>query len=473
MEREQIPIIGEEGTDTHSGRPVWWDGSGWSYNKPETFSDSEHDRSHKPSERRQLPLMSGVRPPRIPLSFAQQRLWFLGQLTEDTAEYHMPQSLRLRGKLDPFALEYCINQIIQRHEILRTTFQQIEGDPFQVIASETTISIPVTDISRENQEKQNALVRAAVALESTAPFDLAKGPLIRMRLFQVSEDEHILLRTLHHIVSDGWSEAVFNRELMELYEAFAEGRENPLPPLKVQYADFAIWQRQWLAMGLLDEGLKYWKGRLEDFPEQLNLPADHARQSVQTHEAGIVRFTLNSADTAALRMVAEEHRSTLYMVLLAAFGVLLARYSGQDDLIVGSPIANRQELQLESMIGFFVNSLPMRMQVDSDLSFSAFLRNVRQSTLDAYQYQDVPFERLVEELAPQRILNRNPIFQVWFALQNAPWSSHELKSLDIEPIPLDERLHLRFDLEIHAKESGDGVSFSVLYDKSLFDHWRI
>ena len=256
------------------------------------------------------------------------------------------------------------------------------------------------------------------------PFDLGRGPVLRMRLLKLGEQEHVLLRTMHHIVSDGWSQGVFNRELTILYEAYREGRENPLKALAVQYADFAMWQRSWLEGGALDEGLKYWKEQLAGIPERLELPTDRARPAVQTFGAEVWQGGCRAELVAGLKRVSRESQATLYMTLLAAFGVLLSRYSGQDDIVVGSPIANRQEAQLEEMIGFFVNTLVMRVRVKGEMSFRELLGEVRGTALEAYRYQDVPFERLVEELSPQRSLNTTPVFQVVFALQNAPEGSH-------------------------------------------------
>ncbi len=360
---------------------------------------------------RKRPGLEGrARPERLRLSYAQQRLWFLDQLEGTSTEYNMPQALRLKGELDRGALEKTINAIVERHESLRTHFAMVEGEPVQVIERELRIAVPLEDLSGKGEEEREERVKAAMREEASKPFDLSRGPVVRMSLLKLGEQEHVLLRTMHHIVSDGWSQGVFNREFMVLYEAFREGRESPLKELGVQYADFAMWQREWLEGGALDEGLKYWKEKLEGIPEELELPRDHARPAVQTFGAEVCQVSLTKELTAGLKRISRESQATLYMTMLAGFAVLLSRYSGQEDIVVGSPIANRQEAQLEEMIGFFVNTLVMRVKVEGEKSFRELLGEVRRTALEAYRYQDVPFERLVEELAPQRSLNRTPIY---------------------------------------------------------------
>ena len=332
---------------------------------------------------------------------------------------------------------------MERHESLRTHFAEMNGEPLQVIEPALQIEVPLEDLSALDEAARWERVREEMRREGAQAFDLARGPLLRMKLLKLGEREHILLRTMHHIVSDGWSQAVFNREFAVLYETYREGRENPLQPLGVQYADFALWQRSWLQDGVLDEGLKYWKEQLAGIPERLELPADRPRPAMQTFGAETCHVTVDGEQVAGLKRLSQGNQGTLYMTLLAAFGVLLSRYSGQDDIVVGSPIANRQEAQLEEMIGFFVNSLVMRMRVKGGMSFRDLLGQVRRTALDAYDHQDIPFERLVEELSPQRSLDRTPVFQVSFALQNAPWVPAHLKGLEVEPVSGDE-LRVRY-----------------------------
>ena len=422
--------------------------------------------------RKRTALERQARPERMPLSYAQQRLWFLDRLGGTSTEYNMPGALRLRGELNREALEKAINRIVERHESLRTHFEEKDGEPEQVIEAGLRIEVPVEDLSELEEGAQQERIAAAMRREGEEPFDLARGPMLRMKVLKLGEQDHILLRTMHHIVSDGWSEGVFNREFEILYEAYREGRESPLKPLGVQYADFAIWQRSWLDGGALDEGLKYWKEQLEGIPERLELPVDRARPVVQTFAAEECHTVLSGEMTAGLKRVSQENQATLYMTLLAAFGVLMSRYSGQEDIVVGSPIANRQEAQLEEMIGFFVNTLVMRMRVEGGMSFRELLGEVRQTALEAYQYQEVPFERLVEELSPERSLNTTPVFQVSFAVQNAPWESQRMKGLEVEPVGGGE-LRVRYDLEVHTWERGGQIGLCWLYNRDLFDRWRM
>lgn len=425
------------------------------------------------AEKVRVPLVRQPRPERLPLSYAQQRLWFIDQLEGSTStEYNMPSALRLRGELDLPALHRAIDAIVERHESLRTHFAEIEGQPAQIISPPSPFVLPFDDLSGfdENMQRERAL--AAMRQEWEQPFNLAHGPVLRMSLIKLSEHDHILLRTFHHIVSDGWSVGVFSRELMQLYDAFHERRDNPLTPLPVQYADFALWQRSWLDENALARDLQYWKEQLRNIPEQLELPKDRPRQVMQTYAADVCDARLPAAQLALLKQLTHENQSTLYMTLLSAFALLLHRYSGQDDIVVGSPIANRQEAQLEQMIGFFVNSLVMRVRLNPEQSFTELLASTRSTALEAYQHQDVPFERLVEQLAPQRSLNKTPIFQVVFAVQNAPMGRQQLKGLEVEPVGGDE-LRVRFDLELHVFEHGDHLGFYWLYNRGLFDRWRM
>jgi amino acid adenylation domain-containing protein/thioester reductase-like protein len=313
---------------------------------------------------------------------------------------------------------------------------------------------------------------AALRREGGEPFDLGRGPVLRMKLLKLGEREHILLRTMHHIVSDGWSQGVFNREFAVLYEAYRGGRENPLRPLEVQYADFALWQRRWLEGGALDEGVAYWKEQLGGIPERLELPTDRPRPPVQSFEADACRVRMGVELTEGLKRLSQSKQATLYMSLLAGFGVLLGRYSRQDDIVVGTPIANRQEAQLEEMIGFFVNTLVMRVSVEGWKSFGELLGEVRKMALEAYEHQDVPFERVVEELSPTRSLNTTPLFQVLFALQNAPRVEQRMEGMEIAGVGGDE-LRVRFDLEVHAWEREGEIGLSWVYNRDLFDRWRM
>ncbi len=428
------------------------------------------------------PVTRQERPARVPVSFAQRRLWFLDRLGGGRSpQYHMLAALRLRGRLDVDALARALQALVARHESLRTSFTEVDGEPLQVIAPEQHLALPVDDLRVLDGVAQQAAVQASLRRETAEPFDLVRGPVLRARLLRLAEDDYILLRTLHHIVSDGWSEGVFNRELLELYAAHRDGRTPALAPLFVQYADFAIWQRTWLTKDGLRDGLAYWRRELADMPERLTLPTDRPRPAVQTFAASAHVQFISHADTAAVRSLSLRHRATPFMTLLAAFGVLLARQSGQDDVVVGSPIANRQDAALEGLIGFFVNTLVLRIRVRPEQPLHALIEAVRRTTLEAYRYQDVPFERLVEELAPERSLARTPIHQVVFAVQNAPWVAPRLAGLDVsEDNPASEEdsfvgqeLRIRYDLEVHAWEVDGRMQVIWVYNRDLFDAWRI
>jgi amino acid adenylation domain-containing protein len=447
-------LIGEEGYDTEAGRDVWWDGTGWSYTRPVRA------------------LVAQPRPSHLPLSFAQKRLWFLNQLSSSSAEYNIPQAMRLRGPVNVTAMEMAVNAIVARHESLRTRFIDVSGTPEQIV--ENSLRIAITVEQRRGLEEPSRLktIAEAARKEAGEPFDLSRGPLLRVKLLELDDQDHLLLITLHHIVSDGWSSSIFSREFTLLYEAFCEHRENPLAPLPVQYADFTLWQRSHLEGGALTSGLEYWKNELAGIPARLELPSDRPRPPVQTFAAGLGTAHLSPDKLAALAPLLQSSHATLYMALLASFAVLLERYTGQQDIVVGTPIANRLDAQLEDLIGFFVNSLVMRVRVNPALTFRELLGQVKQTTLDAYDHQDVPFERIVGELSPERSLNASPLFQVVFAMQNAPSRPQSLKGLRLEPVAVEE-MHARFDLDVNAVESEAGLDIYWLYNRDLFDAWRI
>jgi|GEM_PF-166635 len=424
------------------------------------------------AEKARAPLVAEPRPERLPMSYAQQRLWFLDQLQGKSTEYNVPEALRLRGELDYPALERALSAIVQRHEILRTRFAEAEdGQPVQIIEPESLVFLQIEDLSGLDEGSRQRQIAAAKKNEQEQPFDLARGPLLRMKLFKLDERDHVLLRTFHHIVTDGWSQGTFNREFMLLYEAFHQNQADPLQPLSIQYADFALWQRKWLDETLADQ-LAYWKQQLTGIPEELALPKDRPRPPRQTFAAGACQITLSPEQTAALKRLSQGSQATLFMTLLALFATLLQRYSGQDDVVLGSPIANRQEEQLEQLIGFFVNSLVLRVRLNPAQTFSELLSGVRKMALDAYRHQDLPFERLVEELSPQRSLNKTPLYQVLFLLQNAPMQAPALQGLEMEYLP-GEGLHTHFDMELQAMERGDTMGLFWVYNRDLFDRWRI
>ncbi len=390
----------------------------------------------------------------LPLSFAQQRLWFLHQLAPGNSFYNMAAALRMSGTLDHAALERCLNEIVRRQGSLRTSFIAVEGTPRQVIANELEASLPLTDLSDLEEAEQAAQIRHWADAEAKQPFELAQAPLARARLLKLRDDEHVLLFAMHHIISDGWSLGVLVNEVAEIYPAIANGNEIALPELKVQYADYAIWQREWFQGAKLEEQLAYWRQQLENLPT-LQLPGDHHRAAVQTFEGQNHTFTFPKRLSEQVKELSRQNGATLYMTLLAAFDVLLTRYTGQEDIVVGSPIANRTQKEVEGLIGFFVNTLVMRTDVSGNPSFSELLGRVREVALNAYAHQDMPFEKLVEELEPERDLSRQPLFQVMFAVQNAPLRPLDLPKLTVSRMQFDTTT-TRFDLELTMWETEEG-----------------
>ncbi|MCP4659862.1 MAG: amino acid adenylation domain-containing protein, partial [bacterium] len=431
------------------------------------------------------PLEQAVREAEPLLSFAQQRLWFLHQLDPGSPAYNIPAAFRLTGRLEPAVLEACFREIVRRHETLRTTFPAVGGRPIQAVAPTAELVLPLVDLAQLPERALRAETRRLACRESGRPFDLERGPVLRVALLRLGRREHFLLVTVHHIVSDGWSQGVFYRELAVLYEAFSTGKRPGLPELPIQYADFAIWQRQRLSGGrtpgeVLETQLAYWRTKLGGELPVLRLPTDRPRPAVPSRRGAMATLELNEGLTAALRKLSLDAGATLYMTLLAAFMALLHRLTGQRDLVVGSPIANRNHREIEGLIGFFVNTLVMRGQLTGDrsLGFPKLLERIREAALEAYDHQDLPFERVVEELDPERDIGSNPLFQVMFALQNAPSSEVGLPGLRLTPIELKLQ-RIRFDLEVHLWETDGGNPPFVplrgnlrglfLYSTDLFD----
>jgi amino acid adenylation domain-containing protein/non-ribosomal peptide synthase protein (TIGR01720 family) len=406
-----------------------------------------------------------------PLSFAQQRLWFLSHLDSEGASYNLPAAVRLRGRLDILALERALSEVVHRHESLRTTFAEVEGRAVQVVAPSLALTIPRLDLSREPNEVREERLREEAAGEARRPFDLSRGPLLRARLLVLGEEDHVALLTMHHIVSDGWSMGVLIREIAALYEAFVVGKPSPLAPLAIQYVDFARWQRQWLEGGRIQEQLSYWKQKLAGAPA-LELPLDRPRPPVQTFHGASHRFALPEDLAAGIRRLCRAQGVTLYMALLAAFKALLTRITGQTDLCLGSPIANRNRAELEGLIGFFVNTLVLRTDLSNDPTFCELLARVRETALGAYAHQDLPFERLVEELAPVRDLSRTPLFQSVFSLQSAPLSELELSGLTLSPIPIESGTS-KFDLTLEVTESAGNLRCAFEFNTDLFERSSI
>ncbi|HEV2147714.1 MAG TPA: non-ribosomal peptide synthase/polyketide synthase [Longimicrobiaceae bacterium] len=404
-----------------------------------------------------------------PLSFAQQRLWFIDRLEPGSAAYNMPFALRLRGRFDPAVLERSLTEIVRRHETLRTVFATVDGEPVQVIRDAAPVALPVTDLRSLPAESREVEVLRLVSEEAALPFDLATGPLLRVSAVRLDEAEWGVLFTMHHIVSDGWSIGVLIGEVSALYDALAEGREAQLPELPVQYADYAAWQRGWLTGETLETKLGYWRDKLAGAPPLLELPTDRPRPQVQDPRGGIVRVELPADVSAGLRALSRREGATAFMTLLAAWQLLLARYAGQEDVSVGTPIAGRTRLETEPLIGFFVNTLVLRTDLSGDVSFQELLGRVRETTLGAYQHQEIPFERLVEELAPERSLAHSPLFQAMFVLQNNERGGLRMGELEMEPLAADGGEIAKFDLTLGLGEDEQGFAGSLSYRAGLWD----
>ncbi len=407
----------------------------------------------------------------FPASFAQQRLWFLEQLDPGKSVYHMLYIVRFETVLDVVALEQSLNEIVRRHESLRTSFLTTDGKPVQVVATEMRIELPVIDLSVLPANERAAQGRCWSEREATQPFDLAAGPLIRTRLLRFSENESVLLLCLHHIISDGWSMAVLFRELATFYEAFSANQTTTLPELAIQYADFAAWQHDWLEGEEFERQISYWKRQLDGAPVLLELATDRPRPPVQTFVGARRYVELPEALVQRLRMLSNREGVTLFMTLLAAFDVLLWRYSGQDDVIVGTPIAGRNRSELEGVIGLFANTLPLRVDLSGMPSFRELLIRVRDTALDAYSHQDIPFDKLVEELHPERTLSHTPIYQVIFAFENASLKQ-EFPGLNMNWLEVDRGIS-HGDLALFTTEKPDGLSFMWEYSTDLFDQETI
>jgi amino acid adenylation domain-containing protein/non-ribosomal peptide synthase protein (TIGR01720 family) len=409
----------------------------------------------------------------LPLSFAQQRLWFLDQLEGPNATYNETVALRLTGPLDVRALTQACDEIVRRHEVLRTNFVTVDGKPAQMIAPTLTLRLPVVDLQHLSEHEQRVAIKQRFIEQAQRPFDLATGPLVRATLLKISNTkEHILLLTMHHVVCDGWAIGVFAQELTALYTAFSADQPSPLPELTIQYADFAVWQREWLSGEALENQLYYWKQQLAGAPALLELPTDRPRPPVQTFRGDALRFEIDQDLTERLESLSRQARTSLFMTLYAAFAVLLSRYSGQEDIVIGTSIANRNRQEIEPLIGFFVNTLALRTDLSGNPTFRALLDRVRQVTLDAYAHQDLPFERLVDELQPERNLSHSPLFQVTLVLQNAPLSPLQLPGLSVAPVDI-ENVTSAFDLTLFLGETAQGIAGRVEYNTDLFDQTTI
>ncbi|QRO01039.1 amino acid adenylation domain-containing protein [Archangium violaceum] len=423
-------------------------------------------RGVRPGQQPIPPRPNSGQPPA--LSFAQQRLWFMDRMEPGSPLYNLPLALRLEGVLDVAALERAFQEVVRRHEALRTSFQEVGSEAVQIIAPSMHVPLRVEDLSALSPAEREQAARRRVAQEGNVPFDLTRGPLLRTLLLRLGEREHVLLLTLHHIVSDGWSMGVLVHEVAALYDAFSSGRPSPLPELSVQYADFAVWQRGWLQGDALEAQVSYWRQQLAGAPAVLELPTDRPRPAVQSFRGATLSRVMPRALWEGIKALSQREGVTPFMTLLAALQTVLSRYSGQEDVCVGSPIAGRTRSELEGLIGVFINTVVLRTKLSSQLTFRELLARVRATTVDAYAHQDVPFEKLVEELKPVRSLSHSPLFQVLFAFQNAPEAKADLPSLSLRPFEAETH-SAKFDLGITFAETPEGLAGTLDYSTDLYD----
>ncbi len=408
----------------------------------------------------------------LPLSFAQQRLWFLNQLEPGNPVYNIPVAIQLIGSLDHATLRQAFSEVLRRHESLRTGFSVIDAEAVQVVSPPMLFDLPLSDLSHLERREGEQTVQAIATKEAAQPFDLGRPPLLRGRLLRLGQEEHVLLLTMHHIVSDGWSMGVLVREIGALYTSFLQGQSSPLPELRVQYGDYSVWQRQQLQSGLLNAELQYWQRQLNGAPPVLELPTDRVRPAVQSYRGGTVKLEIDEETAEALKELSRREGVTLFMLLLAAFDVLLWRHTGQEEIVVGAPIANRTRTEVEGLIGFFVNTLALRVSLKGNPTFHELVRQVREVCLGAYGHQEVPFEKLLQELEPERSLSHTPVFQVMLVVQNAPAVTLELPGLKLSSMEIGVET-AKFDLTLFIWETEQGIDGRVEYNRDLFDHSSI
>src|SRR4051794_19575891 len=417
-----------------------------------------------------IPRRTAGGPP--PLSFAQQRLWLLDRLEPGSSAYNIPSPARLAGDLDPGVLARALAEIQHRHESLRTTFTTRDGGPVQVIAPPSPASLPLVGLAGLPEPAGRREGRRLLAAEAKAPFDLEAGPLCRFALVRLAPAEHLLMLNVHHIVSDGWSMGLFLNELSVLYAAFRDGRPSPLPEPPIQCSDFVVWQREWLQGAVLEEQLAYWRGQLAGSPPALELPTDRLRPAVPSHRGEALSVRLPAGLTLALRELSRREGSSLFMALLAGFNLLLSRLTGQEDVVVGSPSAGRGRVETEGLIGNFLNTLVLRTDLSGAASFRELLARVSAAVLDAYRYQDVPFEKLLEELQPARALSRSPFFQVLFNMVSLPAAQLAMPGLQVELVALPEP-DAKFDFTLYVQQQEEAIDLTLVYSSDLFERARM
>lgn len=408
----------------------------------------------------------------IPLSFAQQRLWFIDQLDPNTPAYNMPAPVRFTGPMNIPVLERSLQEIVRRHEALRTTFEAIDGQPVQVIAPELKLPITLIDLRSLPENERMAEARRHASEDGMKPFDLRNGPLLRVTLLRLADEDLAILLTMHHIITDGWSIGVFFRELRVLYQAYSAGLSSPLPDLTIHYPDYAVWQRQGLRNGVLERQLAYWKKQLYGAPALLELPMSRPRPAVQSSVGRLIPLVIPKSLTASLRELSKREGVTLFMNLAAAFKALLHCYTESLDIVVGSNVANRSHQRTEDLIGFFINQLVLRTDLSGNPAFRELLVRVRDVALGAYANQDVPFEKVVDALKPERSLARQPLFQFKIDLQNAPVSSLHLPGFTLSPLDIVITV-THTDVTLSMLDSGDVITGFIQYSTDLFDHSTI
>ena len=409
-----------------------------------------------------------------PLSFSQERFWFMDQWDHESSAYNSPLIFRLQGPLDVPALRQSVDAVVERHEVLRTSFPVVDGRAIQSVHPAMPVSLQIVDLSDHSDSERAMETERRLVQEVSRPFDLTTGPLIRVTLLRVAPQEHVLVLTLHHIVTDGWSRQILFSELAAHYEAFSVGKDATLPRLPIQYADFAVWQRNnggW-TVSELDRQLSYWRPQLAGIPALLELPADRPRPAVRSDRGSRLGVDLPADLGNSLNELARACNATLFMTLLAVFQVLLYRYTGQEDVVVGTPIANRTQAQTEGLIGLFLNTLALRADLSGDPTFTELLGRVRETALGAYAHQDLPFEKLVEELQPERSLSHSPIFQVMFTLQSSKSASLDLAGIEVEQIAVD-RSAAKLDLLLVVSPMADALVIRIEYSTDLFDDDRM
>ena len=402
-----------------------------------------------------------------PLTFGQEQLWFIDQVAPGSSFYNVYCAWSVEGALNVAVLEQTLGEIVRRHEALRTAFQSVNGRPIQVVGPAMSINVSVVDMSRLSKAEREDQIKRLTALETHSSFDLATGPLLRTTLVKLKELEHLFFFTSHHIISDGWSVGVMGREMKDIFEAFWGGSPSPVSELPIQYADFAAWQRQWLRGDVLRSHLDYWRDQLRGAAASPSIPTDYPRPKVQTFRGAVYAFTIPALLTRALERLSHQENVTLFMTLLSAFKVLLGRYSGATDIVVGTNVANRTRRETEQLIGFFVNNLVLRASLEGNPTVRQLLNRVREVCLGAFAHQDLPFEKLVDDLKPDRSLSYNPLFQVLFVLQNYPSSKMSLPGLTLKPLEIRGGVS-RFDLMLNVERLDHELTGLLEYNTDLF-----